>query len=533
MSIDGTVPQAKFLGRRAARAGRTGHRDRRRGRRARRPPCCWPPAASPSRWSSAPPRPAARCARSRSAGAPDRRRPDRAHHALGVRGDRSAEAGAALDDPSRCARPRSWRATPGAAGARLDLFADVDRSADAIGVLAGADEARRFRAFCERARRIYATLERPFIRADRPSLTGLVAGVPFLDLWRITPFATHVAGARRLLPRPAPAPAVRPLRHLLRLLPVPGARHPDAGGARRAGGRLAGRGRDAPPGAGAGRPRRAARRRLPLRRRGRRDPGQRRAGGRGPARLGRADRGRRGRDQRATSGRSPPGSSAGPWPAPCRRCPAPRDRSRPSPGRWWRRPAASRSPATTSSSPTPTRPSSTPSSGTAACRPSPRSTSAPRTATTGGATARTGPERLLCLVNAPATGDTHTFDACGDRGMRGRGPSRGWRRCGLRVDAAAGGDGGDDAERLRPAVPGDGRGALRAGLPRLDGVVRPAGGADAGAGPLPGGGQRAPGAGRADGGALGPARRRRCLLADLASTGRSRAAATPGGTSTR
>src|SRR3954447_922122 len=69
---------------------------------------------------------------------------------------------------------------------------------------------------------------------------------------------------------------------------------------------------------------------------------------------------------------------------------------------------------------------------------------------------------------------------------------------------AAGGDGGDDAERVRPAVPGDRRGALRAGLPRLDGVVRPAGDADAGAGPLPGGGERAPGAGRADGGALGP-----------------------------
>lgn len=108
----------------------------------------------------------------------------------GVFEEVAAEAGAALDDlvtlrPAEVLARHAW-----GGGARLDLFADVDRSADAVGDLAGADEARRFRAFCERARRVYATLERPFIRADRPSLAGLVAGVPFLDLWRITPFAT-------------------------------------------------------------------------------------------------------------------------------------------------------------------------------------------------------------------------------------------------------------------------------------------------------------------------------------------------------
>src|SRR5690242_468382 len=108
----------------------------------------------------------------------------------GVFEEIAADAGATLDDlvtlhPAEVLARHAW-----SGGARLDLFANVDRSADAIGVLAGADEARRFRAFCERARRIYATLERPFIRADRPSLTGLVAGVPFFDLWRITPFAT-------------------------------------------------------------------------------------------------------------------------------------------------------------------------------------------------------------------------------------------------------------------------------------------------------------------------------------------------------
>ena len=41
--------------------------------------------------------------------------------------------------------------------------------------------------------------------------------------------------------------------------------------------------------------------------------------------------------------------------------------------------------------------------------------------------------------------------------------------------------------------------------PRLEGVVQPAGLADADPGALPGGGQRTSGAGRADGGAVGPA----------------------------
>jgi 1-hydroxycarotenoid 3,4-desaturase len=76
---------------------------------------------------------------------------------------------------------------------RLDLFADLDRSTDAIGSFAGADEARRFREFSARAARIYATLERPFIRAPEPSPQSLVSAVGLHrlgDLWRIAPFAT-------------------------------------------------------------------------------------------------------------------------------------------------------------------------------------------------------------------------------------------------------------------------------------------------------------------------------------------------------
>lgn len=78
-------------------------------------------------------------------------------------------------------------------GARLDLFADIDRSADAIGDFSGLGEAARFRAFCERARTTYATLENSFIRARQPTPLSLTrsAGLKGLsDIWRISPFTS-------------------------------------------------------------------------------------------------------------------------------------------------------------------------------------------------------------------------------------------------------------------------------------------------------------------------------------------------------
>lgn len=76
---------------------------------------------------------------------------------------------------------------------RLDLYADLDHSADAIGQFAGAAEARRYRSFCERARRTYETLEHPFLRAAQPSLRALVLGAGLHglgDLLRVSPFTT-------------------------------------------------------------------------------------------------------------------------------------------------------------------------------------------------------------------------------------------------------------------------------------------------------------------------------------------------------
>lgn len=62
-------------------------------------------------------------------------------------------------------------------GAQLDLFTDPERSADAIGVLAGPGEARGYLDFCARAQAIFRTLDGPFIRSSRPSLPELLLRV--------------------------------------------------------------------------------------------------------------------------------------------------------------------------------------------------------------------------------------------------------------------------------------------------------------------------------------------------------------------
>ena len=78
----------------------------------------------------------------------------------------------------------------------LDLHADLDHSAEAIGAFAGPAEARRYRQFCQRAQRVYETLEDPFMYSSRPNpftlvkrvgrngLGGLAHIKPFTSLWR-------------------------------------------------------------------------------------------------------------------------------------------------------------------------------------------------------------------------------------------------------------------------------------------------------------------------------------------------------------
>ncbi len=76
---------------------------------------------------------------------------------------------------------------------RLDLFADMEQSADAIAAFAGPAEAIRYRAFCKRARQSFEALDGAFIRASRPGVAGLMGNVGLRGigaLWRAAPFST-------------------------------------------------------------------------------------------------------------------------------------------------------------------------------------------------------------------------------------------------------------------------------------------------------------------------------------------------------
>jgi len=88
----------------------------------------------------------------------------------------------------RCERlaRHAWRG-----GGQLDLFDDRERTASAIADFAGSNEAAGFRAFCDRAGRIFETLDVPFMRNPQPTLPSLVAASGLCglrDLWNLKPF---------------------------------------------------------------------------------------------------------------------------------------------------------------------------------------------------------------------------------------------------------------------------------------------------------------------------------------------------------
>ena len=79
------------------------------------------------------------------------------------------DCGARLEDhleltPADILARHAWRS-----GARLDLFADIDKSAAAIAEFAGEKDAAGYRAFCARSADIYKTLSQTFIASEKPS----------------------------------------------------------------------------------------------------------------------------------------------------------------------------------------------------------------------------------------------------------------------------------------------------------------------------------------------------------------------------
>ena len=103
------------------------------------------------------------------------------------------DAGASLDDhvqlkPASVLARHAWSADE-----RLDLYADVERSADAVGELAGAAEARGYRSFAAESADIYRTLRDTFLTRDRCGLLGLSWRIALQDapaLFRLRPYET-------------------------------------------------------------------------------------------------------------------------------------------------------------------------------------------------------------------------------------------------------------------------------------------------------------------------------------------------------
>lgn len=67
-------------------------------------------------------------------------------------------------------------------GSTLDLFADPDRSRQAIRAFSSTDEANRFDKFCHLIRKVYDTLEGPYIRAHAPTPMSLTKDIGWQGL---------------------------------------------------------------------------------------------------------------------------------------------------------------------------------------------------------------------------------------------------------------------------------------------------------------------------------------------------------------
>ena len=88
----------------------------------------------------------------------------------------------------------AWENSP-----TLDLFADIDKSADAIGAFAGALNAKSYKKFCTDSAKIFHTLKRSYIATQRPSPIGMMRNIGPLNIGAmlaLKPFSTlwHTLG---------------------------------------------------------------------------------------------------------------------------------------------------------------------------------------------------------------------------------------------------------------------------------------------------------------------------------------------------
>ena len=83
---------------------------------------------------------------------------------------------------------------------RLDLYADLDQSTEAIREFSGNEDADGYRKFCAETAEMFAMLKEPFLCAPRPSLGNLIHAFgmgPIGAIKRIQPFNTMASSIAR------------------------------------------------------------------------------------------------------------------------------------------------------------------------------------------------------------------------------------------------------------------------------------------------------------------------------------------------
>lgn len=79
--------------------------------------------------------------------------------------------------PANVLARHSWRD-----GERLDLFADIEQSANAIGAMSGPQNAEGYRRFCGDSQTMFETLKQSYIAAQRPNPLQLIHRIGLFDL---------------------------------------------------------------------------------------------------------------------------------------------------------------------------------------------------------------------------------------------------------------------------------------------------------------------------------------------------------------
>ena len=90
-------------------------------------------------------------------------------------------------------------------GSRLDLWADIDRSVDAIGDFSDLSNAQGYRRFCDDSEAVFNTLKDTFINAQKPGPLGLGIRVGLHRigrLWQTRPFQTYWSRLERYFSDP-------------------------------------------------------------------------------------------------------------------------------------------------------------------------------------------------------------------------------------------------------------------------------------------------------------------------------------------